>query len=180
MAAFDTITTQLLDELAVCLNTALSSRPNPPGEAVCVIPGEGFQLMLTAGLLEDRCCSGFAAVRLAGLTPRDPQPGVYTPCGTLVWQADFEMGVARCYPFGTVNAGPSCQQMREVSDQVQSDLAAMIEAQCCFAAIPDVGGFQKVSSTAWLPFGPEGTCTGGIMGVSVLIDNCACPGGTHA
>lgn len=174
MARFDDLTLNLLTGLELCLFNALAPRPNPP--EVCQLPGEAFQLFLSAGLNEDRCCSGFAGVRLAALTPRVPPIGEFSPCGVDQWRVDLEMGIARCAPVGDISAGPTCQQWREVVEQVQSDMAAMVEAQCCFAALPEVGGQQNVSFTGWAPFGPDGKCTGGIMGLSVLMGACQCPG----
>lgn len=177
MPRFDDVTVAMTTALETCLATALAARFAPPAET-CTVFGEAFQLMLSAGLTEDRCCSGFAAVRLAGLTPTDPQPGVFTPCGLHTWRADFEMGVARCAPWGTQDHGPTCAEMRTTAEQVQSDMAAMIEAQCCFQSVvnTDIQPDTRMSFTGWVPFGPEGRCTGGIMGLSVQIDACQCGG----
>jgi hypothetical protein len=167
---FDDKVVNLATTLQLCLQTALAPRPNPPAET-CLVYGEGFQLFLSAGLVEDRCCSGFAAVRVAGIEPRVPALGVYENCGTSVWQINLEMGVARCAPFGTEQAGPTCVQMLEVAEQVQSDMGAMVEALCCLRPLVES---ESMAPTAWVPFGPEGMCTGGIMGVSVQVDACGC------
>lgn len=170
--AFDDKVAALVDLLHVCLQTALAPRPNPPAE-VCIVYGEDFRLSLTAGLAEDRCCSGFAGVRLAGVIPQIPTAGVFEACGVKVWQVNLEMGVARCSPFGTVEAGPSCAVMAEVAQQTYSDMGAMVEALCCFRAGKQAGTGQ-MAPTEWRPFGPEGACTGGIMGIAVQLDACGC------
>lgn len=176
MAGLDTVVADLTTGLEMCLQTALGARPNPPA-TVCTIPGEGFQLMLSAGLMENLCCDGYAAVRLAGVTPRyDTLAEFVSPCGIQRWRVDLEMGVARCAPVGDIEAGPSCPQWRAAADLAMSDLGAMGEALCCFQALPVVGGAQNTTVTQWLPFGPEGGCQGGIMGVSVLVGACQCPG----
>jgi hypothetical protein len=168
--AFDDKILDLAAALQLCLQNALAARPNAPAET-CMVYGEGFQQFLSAGLVEDRCCSGFAAVRVAGIEPRVPALGVYENCGTSVWQINLEMGVARCAPFGTEQAGPTCVQMLEVAEQVQSDMGAMVEALCCLRPLVESG---SMAPTGWVPFGPEGGCTGGIMGVSVQVDACGC------
>lgn len=175
MAGFDAVTEQLLAGLEMCLTTALNARPNAPA-TVCTVPGEGFQLMLSAGVLENVCCDGYAAVRLAGVSPRyDTAAEFVSPCGIQRWRVDLEMGVARCAPTGDVNAGPSCPEWRAAAALTQSDLGAMLEAVCCFQGLAVVGGAENTSVTAWVPFGPEGGCLGGIMGVSVLVGACQCP-----
>lgn len=169
--AFDDKVAELVDVLHVCLQTALAPRPNPPAD-VCIIHGEDFRLFLSAGLTEDRCCSGFAAVRVAGIVPQIPAPGVLEQCGVKVWQINMEMGVARCAPVGDENAGPTCAQMENTAQQAYSDMGAMVEALCCFREGKPGGGLM--APTEWQPFGPEGGCTGGIMGVSVQLDACGC------
>lgn len=172
---FEALVDALATRLEMCLQAALGVRPNPPAQ-VCSIPGESFQLMLSAGTAEDVCCAGFAAVRVAGVTPRYERFGEFvSPCGIDRWRVDFEMGVARCAPVGDIGSGPSCPQWRAVAELVKSDMGAMVEALCCFQQTPEVGGAENTTATGWLPFGPEGACTGGIMGVSVLVGACQCP-----
>ncbi len=168
--AFDDKVLDLATGLQLCLQTALSARPPGPTET-CLIFGESFQQMLTAGLTEDRCCSGFAGVRVARITPKVPPQGVMQGCGVSGWQVDLEMGVARCAPVGDQNAGPTCAQMTQVAEQVQSDMAAMVEALCCLRLQVES---ERMVPTGWEPFGPDGGCTGGIMGVSIELDACGC------
>lgn len=154
-----------------CLATELNLRPSPPADT-CLIPGEDGRTFLSVGLGEDRCCDGFAWVRVAQVTPQIPSAlDQVTGCGIHTWQVDYEIGVARCAPFGTTQSGPTCEQWTAVFDQVQSDAEAMRAAFCCVR--PAVES-DRLTATPWLPFGPQGGCTGGIMGVSVVIDNCDC------
>lgn len=154
-----------------CLMTELALRPNPPAET-CLVPGEDGRTFLSIGTGEDRCCAGFAWVRVAGVTPAIPSPNTDTGnCGVVSWQLDLEMGVARCAPFGSTGAGPTCDQWAETFTQVQSDAEAMRAALCCLH--PQVESSRSFP-TAWQPFGPDGGCTGGIMGVSLQLDDCDC------
>jgi hypothetical protein len=154
-----------------CLVTELALRDNPPAET-CLIPGEDGRTFLSVGLGEDKCCVGFAWVRVAQVIPAIPRDDTRNGgCGIDTWQVDYEMGVARCSPFGSVNAGPTCADWTALFTQVQSDADALRSAVCCLR--PQVESGQTFP-TAWLPFGPDGGCTGGIMGVSIKIDDCDC------
>lgn len=154
-----------------CLQTALALRDNPPADT-CLIPGEDGRTFLAVGLGQDRCCEGFAWVRVAGIAPAVPPAGQDPGnCGIDTWQVDLEMGVARCAPFGDTQAGPTCAQWTAVFTQNQSDAAAMIEALCCLRPQVESG---RSWPTPWVPFGPDAGCVGGIMGVSVKIDDCGC------
>jgi hypothetical protein len=156
-----------------CLSTELALRANPPADT-CLIPGEDGRTFLSVGLGEDRCCAGFAWVRVARVAPVIPPAGEDPGnCGIDTWQVDFEMGVARCAPTGEnfALAGPTCAEWTESFAQVQRDAEAMRAALCCFR--PQVAS-GRTYPTEWLPFGPLGGCTGGIMGVSIKIDDCDC------
>lgn len=154
-----------------CLMTELALRDNAPAET-CLVPGEDGRTFLSIGTAEDRCCAGFAWVRVAGVSPAIPTLGDPADgCGIDTWQLDLEMGVARCAPFGSAQTGPSCDDWAASFTQAQSDAEAMRAALCCFR--PQVESGQSFP-TAWQPFGPDGGCHGGIMGVSVQLDNCDC------
>lgn len=173
--SLDDKVTEMALSLRDCLLTELSLRDNPPADT-CFIAGEDGRLMLSVGTSEDRCCAGFAWVRVATVSPIIPNiqdgPGVTTGnCGVWSWQVDYEMGVARCSPFGTTASGPSCEQLTAVAVQVQSDAEAMRAALCCFRPQIETG---RSIPTPWIPFGPDGGCTGGLAGVSIQIDNCDC------
>lgn len=163
--------TELSATLRDCLMSELALKDNPPAET-CIITGEDGRTFLSVGTQQDRCCSGFAWVRVAGVRPVDPPPETDPGnCGTLVWQLDFEMGVARCAPtsadFPAHDAG--CAAFLASAVQVNSDMDAMSRAACCLLGLTPSG---RAWPQQWLPFGPEGGCTGGIMGVSVKLDDC--------
>lgn len=165
--------TDMAIALRDCLLTELALRDNPPAET-CFIPGEDGREFLSIGLAEDKCCNGFAWVRVAGVNPifetyqTDGESG---NCGVLRWRVDYEIGVARCAPWGDAQAGPSCAEWTATAVQVQSDAEAMRAALCCLR--PQVAS-GRVQPAPWLAFGPAGGCTGGIMGVSIQIDDCGC------
>lgn len=154
-----------------CLMTELALRDNPPAET-CILSGEDGRTFLSVGTQQDRCCAGFAWVRVARVLPSIPPSGQDPGnCGVDSWQLDLEMGVARCAPVGSdfVAAGPTCDEMLATFVQVQSDAEAMRRAVCCLQ--PQTQSL-RVYPTEWLPFGPEGGCTGGIMGVTLKLDDC--------
>lgn len=156
-----------------CLMTELALRDNPPAET-CFIPGEDGRTFLSIGLAENKCCDGYAWVRVAGVSPileATQTDGDSGNCGVFRWRVDYEIGVARCAPWGDAQAGPSCTDWTTLAVQVQSDAEAMRCALACLKAQVASGRAQPV---AWQAFGPEGGCTGGIMGVSIQIDDCGC------
>lgn len=163
---------EMAASLRDCLETALLMRDDPPAET-CLVPGEDGRLWLSVGTSEDRCCAGFAWVRVVTVVP-DIAPTVQDPlskCGTLVWRLDLEMGVSRCAPFGSTQAGPTCAELALAFTQQQSDAEAMREALCCFRPLIPTG---RSAPTPWLPFGPDGGCMGGAMGISLQLDDCDC------
>lgn len=163
--------TVLAETLLLCLETELNLRDPVPAE-VCLVPGEDARPWLTVGTAQDRCCSGFGWVRVVNVNPFVPVVGSDpSPCGVMVWQVDLEMGVARCAPWGTVEAGPSCQVLGDTTRLVLQDMEAMVAADCCLRSAV---ASERSAPTNWLPFGADGGCVGGIMGVSVQVDACGC------
>lgn len=161
-------------DLRDCLETALGDRPLYPVGEVCLLPGVDFRQFLSIGATENKCCegSGYAAVQVVNIQPAIPSdPKHLERCGPYTYQVDLTMGVARCAPVGDINAGPTCAQWQAVAQAVWSDAGAMIAAVCCFRPTVESG---VVVPTNWIPFDPEGGCTGGIMGVQVQIDSCDC------
>lgn len=171
MPGLDTFTLEYAAALRDCLETELNLRPPAPAET-CLIYGEEGRSFLSVGLSQDRCCAGFAWVRLAGVTPKLPSdPRKIERCGVSTWQVDYEMGVARCAPFGDEQQDAGCAVWAPLVAQEHSDMAAMFAALCCWR--PQIAS-KVVVPTGWLPFGADGGCQGGIMGVSVQLDNCGC------
>lgn len=175
LIGLDGVATEWALTLRDCLAAALAEEGASSPSETCLVAGEDGRLMLSAGLLEDWCCAGFAWVRVAGIDPQTPQPGDQTGgCGITTWQVTLEMGVARCHPVGDASAGPTCAQMTEVALLAQQDAAAMRRAVCCLAPQVEADGTGRWGVTGWEPFGPEGACTGGTMGVIVIVDQCQC------
>lgn len=168
--ALGTKVSDMAAALRDCLATELALRDNPPAET-CLIPGEDGRTFLSVGLGQDRCCEGFAWVRVATVTPSIPRDNTQGNCGVSTWQVDYEIGVARCAPFGSAEAGPTYADWTTLFVQVQSDADAMRSAVCCLTPLTET---KDTFPTPWLPFGPDGGCTGGIMGVSIQIDDCDC------
>lgn len=160
------------DSLLECLRAALEASAAPMPAEVCLLHGDDPLGFLSLGTNVDRCCSGFAWVRVAGVVPKVPREGIDPGnCGIDTWQLNLEMGVARCSPFGDVTAPPGCDVLAQIFLTQQQDAEAMRIAGCCLRQEQEIG---TVYPTAWQPFGPQGQCTGGIMGLSVAIDACGC------
>lgn len=165
--------TELAAELRQCLEDALAARINPPAETAIVF-GEDARSFLSIGTQQDRCCAGFAWVKVGPVTPDIPTDigDARSRCGVHTWRVDFEMGVARCAPWGTVQEGPTVAQMLAGFTQQESDGEAMRAAYCCLVPFVETG---RVYPTISEPFGPDGGCTGRTMGVALQIDDCDCP-----
>lgn len=173
LIGLDGFVTDLALDLRDCLETALEGEPETirPAET-CFVPGGTGEQFLSIGLAEDRCCSGFAWVRVASIAPQSPQVGEQIGgCGIHTWAVELEMGVARCAPTGDQYAGPSCDEWLEVAQNVQQDAAAMRRAWCCWAPQVETG---RTSVGGWEPFGVEGGCVGGTMRVIGYADACEC------
>lgn len=170
MSLGDTVQ-EMAASLRDCLMTELNLRPDPPAE-VTLVSGEDGRLWLTLGTAENRCCSGFAWVRVAGVAPRIPESAQQSGnCAVTTWQLDLEMGVARCAPWGDTARGPSVVELTAGFVQQQRDAEAMRAALCCLRPLVQSG---RTFPTPWVPFGPDGGCQGGAMGVSIELDDCDC------
>jgi hypothetical protein len=173
LIGLDGIVSDVALDLRDCLEAALGGEPDGvrPAE-VCFVPGSVGEDFLSIGLSEDKCCSGFAWVRVDSIAPQSPQPGEEIgPCGIYTWAVTLEMGVARCAPVGDQYSGPSCTEWTEVALAVQQDAAAMRRAWCCWQPLIASG---RTSVGPWQPFGPQGGCTGGTMQVVAFVDGCEC------
>jgi hypothetical protein len=162
-------------QLLECLREAVQDGPAPiADEYVCLRFGN--QVNPTLGTLTDECCTGLAWVRVVqvdGLA--DPSAPDYNACLFSERRLTLEMGTARCIPYGTVEAGPTCDQWTAAALEMDADHAAMEEALCCFREVvagqpyaPDV-----ISVGTYEPFGPDGNCISGTLQIT-LDYSCAC------
>jgi hypothetical protein len=167
---------QIADALRACLEMELAG-PNAPAE-VCL--RAGAETPLNLGMSQDECCSGLGWVRIASVSPTgsgrvgdsldDPD---LNQCNNRHMSVGFELGVARCAPFGTPQAGPTCDQWTELALLLDEDALAMRRAVCCYAdsiaGELDYGPVALVRPGAWEPLDTSGGCAGGIMEAAVLI-----------
>lgn len=155
-----------------CLNDAITAGPFPiPQEKICLRFGEIVNP--TTGTGEDECCTGLAWVRVAGdvslVDPDDPNR-CFGPSRRLV----LELGTARCIPFGTVQAGPTCAQWTTAALTMDSDHAAMEQAVCCFRDLVSSMPFvERVRAGDYEPLGPDGNCIRGTLLMTIDYD-CGC------
>lgn len=155
-----------------CLNEAITAGPFPiPQEKICLRFGE--RVNPTTGTSEDECCTGLAWVRVASIEslvdPDDPNR-----CFGPSQRIQLELGTARCIPFGTVGAGPTCEQWTEATLKMDSDQQAMEAAVCCAAeAINEMPFINGVRIGEYQPFGPDGNCILGTLQMTIDQD-CGC------
>lgn len=157
-----------------CLNTQITTGPFPiPQEKICLRFGE--RVDPTLGTSEDECCTGLAWVRVAGVDnlvdPSDPN-GCFGPSVRIT----LELGTARCIPFGTIAAGPTCDQWTEAALKMDSDYGSMTAAVCCFKDLPEIeddDAINRVRILQYQPFGPDGNCLQGTLSMTIDYD-CGC------
>lgn len=154
--------------LRACLESALAVRPSPPAQT-CMRTGT-FAL-LDAGTSTNDCCEGLAWVRIQSIDPvQDPLAPETNPCSG-GFSVTYEIGVARCQPFGDAQMGITCEQWDALALQIDDDAEAMRAATCCYAGqIADSEIDHEVRPGSWLPLETEGGCTGGSMTVTVFMN----------
>lgn len=159
--------------LVACLEVVFDGDAGAPGE-ICHRPGD--QVPLSIGLTQNECCTGLAWVRVQQIDPViDPVTMTspdFNPCDTSGRLVTLELGVARCNPFGTDNAGPTCEQWTELAARIDLDAAAMRRAVCCAssALVTDSSAVERILPGSWTPLESSGGCAGGSMTVTVLIE----------
>jgi hypothetical protein len=165
------------DALRVCL-TQQDWGDETPAE-ICHRPGS--QVPLNFGTAQDECCSGLAWVRIAGIDPViDPQQAQdpdFNPCTIGDRRITLELGVARCNPFGTEAAGPTCAEWTALALRMDQDATVMRAAVCCLNSSDLVGEYRpvyRVLPGSWAPLDSSGGCAGGTMSVVVWMqcDEC--------
>lgn len=166
---------QRAQQLLECLREAIAAGPNPiPAEQVCLRFGN--QVNPTMGTLADECCTGLAWVRVVTVDGlQDASDPEYNACLASERRLTLEMGTARCIPFGSVQAGPTCDQWTEAALKMDADHAAMEQALCCFretvASLPFAPDVINVGT--YEPFGPDANCISGT--VQITLDySCGC------
>lgn len=157
-----------------CLNTEITAGPFPiPGEKICLRFGE--RVDPTIGTTEDECCTGLAWVRVVSvdnlINGDDPNQCVY-----LKQRLTLELGVARCLPWGTRQAGPTCDEWTTVALRGDADQQAMQRAVCCARqaivfAQPELA--QAVLQGTYEASGPNGNCVSGTTQMTIDYD-CGC------
>lgn len=167
----DLSVTHIAELLLGCLAQEMATVPRPP-RSVCLRPGD--QVVFYVSSQGDECCDGLAWVRVAGMAPsmNFPVPDqTYTRCPPGQWAVVLEMGAARCAPRPPANVIPTCAEWTDVTHAVLDDAAAMRRALCCFTELePD----RMYVPGLWTPLPVEGGCTGGLLTVTIAVDDCDC------
>lgn len=169
---------EIATAFVVCLQDAFEGDAEAPAE-ICHRPGAEVPLGIGTG--QDECCTGLGWVRIASIEPVvDPlsteDPG-FNPCNSGNTRIVLELGVARCQPYGTQEAGPTCAQWTALAERMDLDAAAMRRAMCCAnSALPSAsnGEVYRVRRDRWEPMDASGGCAGGTMNVAVWTDCAEC------
>lgn len=168
---------EVADALRACLDAADWGDGRPA--EICHRPGD--QVPFNVGTGQDECCSGLAWVRIARIepvvSPEDAQTPEFNPCNSGERRVTFELGVARCNPFGTPEAGPDCGAWTALALRMDQDAAVMRRAVCCFRDSDDFdeyGNVFRIRPGAWAPFDSSGGCAGGSMEVVVWLQCGEC------
>lgn len=157
-----------------CLRVEIQDGPYPmPDDKICLRFGQ--QVNPSVGTAEDECCTGLAWVRVAGVEsladPTDPAQG---NCVTTARRITLELGTARCIPFGTTGAGPTCEQWTEATLKMDADQQAMEAALCCaMEAFHSLPFEPRLVPGLYEPFGPDGNCLTGTLQATIDYD-CGC------
>lgn len=162
--------------LVFCMQDAYQGDDGAPAE-ICHRPGAVVPLNI--GTTQDECCTGLGWVRIASIEPvvdaLETEAADYNRCSDTQRRVVLELGVARCQPFGTQQAGPTCEQWTALAQRIDLDASRMRQAVCCAwesVLHPDGGdgSIVRVKAGAWQPLEAEGGCAGGTMAVTVWVD----------
>lgn len=170
---------EIAEALRICLaEDGFADDPAPPKE-ICHRPGA--EAPFAIGTAQDECCSGLAWVRVVSVEPvvevLDTQDPSFNPCASDTTRVTLELGVARCNPFGTREAGPTCAEWTALALRMDQDRAAMNQAVCCAKDALDVADGEEIYRMrrgVYEPFPSSGNCAGGTLLVSVWIDCAEC------
>jgi hypothetical protein len=172
-----TFVSDAAQQLLSCFDMALQEGPNPPPDGnICLRVGE---VPFSAGLSEDLCCQGLAWVRVLNITPSINFPQADTTpsdCPHSSYAVEFELGAIRCMTFGSIQAGPTCDQWTDVFLQVDEDAASMRRAICCLFDLVAANAtfIDQIVTGTWVPIDNQGGCIGGLMTVTVQLTCSEC------
>lgn len=164
----------LAEQLRECLCTELDA-VSAPVNCCCHLPGQV--------VVWDSCDPGQAWVRVVrvymagGRFPAAATPTDLGACGGQGgWAVTLELGVLRCMPQPDERGNlPSCEDYSAVARLVDADAHAMRRAVlCCDWRGTCLQGDGQMAVGEWLPLGPQGTCVGGTMTVTVEVRACIC------
>lgn len=130
----------------------------------------------------DDCCGGQVWSRIVELVPAQAYANqaasggfggaVPQPCGVIMWQLTFAVGVLRCAStLDDTGVPPSPAVLTREANQITQDAADLAEAMQCVLA-PQT---ERLRMIRWDALGPQGGCAGGEWQVAVILPACGCP-----
>lgn len=157
-------------QLLACLTIAVQAAANPP-KNVQFLPGQQAGEDLSE--FRDLCCEGTAYVRITTIYPsfqQFPAPDVEpTPCMQQAMAVNYEMGIMRCAPGGTIAFVPTAANWLAAQVQQQVDAKSLFQAACCMSTFYGLDAFVI---GAWNPGGPSGGCLLGTLSLTHQLSGC--------
>jgi hypothetical protein len=155
-------------ELLVCVCEALE-------ETSCGCPECAY--VVTGPPAWDHCCNGgqlTIGVDRIFAYERFPTPAATPYTCMLPLAADFTVTVLRCAPVPDENGNPpTAEELTTAASQVMEDMYAVMQGvMCCMAPTQKCRQFQMGSQR---PVGPQGSCQGSALTLSVALPDPPCP-----
>lgn len=156
--------------LLACLMSAVESQDNPP-KNIQFLPGQ--QAGEDISIYGDLCCEGTAFVRMATTYPSFqafPAPDTEAiPCQDQAMALNYEMGIMRCAPGGSIEFMPTAANWQAAYEQSMIDQRSLFKAACCYAGYYDM---DAILFGAWVPNGPQGGCLMGSINITHQVVGC--------
>jgi hypothetical protein len=157
-------------QMLACLTIAVQAAANPP-KNIQFLPGAQAGEDLSE--YNDLCCEGTAFVRMTTTYPsyQDfPAPdSLAIPCQQQAIALNYEVGIMRCAPGGTIAFVAKAENWRVAYQQEMTDMKSLYTTLCCYQ-----GQFidDAMVMGAWNPVGPQGGCLMGVINLSHQIMGC--------
>lgn len=159
----------LAETLKTCIVAAIADQQlQQPAEAM-VTPGTGIPV--------HDCCDGLLWVRLDTMWPTlgdgNPMPQARPDFSLPAWNIRLHAGILWCHP--TIDEEGYAVDPEKEAEIAHRDSQYRLAV---YAALSDRDAFPTAAQPAalgyklapWLPFGPEGGCSGGQIYVDVIVD----------
>lgn len=149
--------------MAVYVSDAVDTLEEKPGRVIHIAPG--------AQVADDDCCDGQLSSRIVNITPNQPRDrqaqlaAGASLCGIPFYIVTIELAIRRCAAVMDDDGTAPLPGVLEAEGLVGiGDMAALLQAISCNKATRSIG--------QWIPYGPQGGCSGGAWTFTIRMDNC--------